>query len=226
MRCQLFAAMVPLLAITGCVELSGIPNAEPFPDTSLRRVKSVQHWDVIASDVAAQTGTMKGRADLRGKALYVVPDERSDFLRGFRTLLTTRLVNGGFPVSTKAEGAIEVRYEAQVVRHTDAQQPYPPGTVTALAGGALVQRQIAVGNSSANAKVAESLALVGLSEPFIAKEQLYRPTNTEVIVTTSLIDGGRFLTRKTDIYYVEDSEGTMFEPPRWMATKTMKVVGE
>jgi hypothetical protein len=53
-----------------------------------------------------------------------------------------------------------------------------------------------------------------------------RTTNTEVVITTSLIDSNRYLMRKTDVYYIEDIEGIMFEAPFRPQTKAMGVTGQ
>jgi hypothetical protein len=53
-----------------------------------------------------------------------------------------------------------------------------------------------------------------------------RTTNTEVVITTSLIDSNRYLMRKTDVYYIEDVEGVMFEAPFRPQTKAMGVTGQ
>lgn len=216
---------IPLVA--ACSQLAGLPNAEPFPDTSLRKAKSAEHWNVIAGDVAQQTVELKARPEIQGRALYVSPGgDNSDFSRGFRSMLISKLVNGGFSVATGPDGAVQVVYEAQVVRHLTGQGGYQPGTVAAIAGGILVAREIAVSNASSTAKAAGTAALVAGAELLAANAKLRSATNTEVIVTTSLIDNGRYLMRKTDVYYVEDAEGTMFEAPFRPQVKTMGVTGQ
>ncbi|CAG4883719.1 conserved exported protein of unknown function [Georgfuchsia toluolica] len=223
---QIVAALMFLPMFAGCSQLAGMPNANPFPDASLRKAKSAEHWNVIAGDVAAQTAGMKDRPELRGKPLYVTPGDNSDFSRGFQSMLISKLVNYGLNVATKPEGTVEVTYEAQVVRHLAGQGNYQPGMLTALAGGILVGRQIAVSNASDTARAAGATALVAGAELLGAEVKLHSATNTEVIVTTSLIDSNRFLMRKTDVYYVEDAEGVMFEAPFRAQTKTMGVTGQ
>lgn len=216
---------LPLLA--SCSQLAGVPSAEPFPDATLRKAKSAEHWNVIAGDVATQTAGLRDRPELQGKPLYVSPSgDNSDFSRGFQTMLISKLVNSGLNVATKPEGAVEVKYEAQVVRHLAGQGDYQPGTVAALAGGILVARQIAVGGASPTDKAVGATALVAGAELLAANAKLHSATNTEVIITTSLIDNSRFLMRKTDVYYVEDAEGVMFEAPFRPQTKTMGVTGQ
>ncbi len=221
------AAVISLQFLGGCSQLAGIPSAEPFPDTNLRKAKSAEHWNVIAGDVATQTAALKDRAELQGRALFVSPSgDNSTFSRGFQTMLISKLVNGGFSVATTPENAVEVKYEAQVVRHLAGQGNYQPGSVAALAGGILVAREIAVSNTSGSGKALGAAALVAGADLLLTNAQLRAATNTEVIITTSLIDKNRFLMRKTDVYYVEDAEGSMFEAPFRAQTKSIEVTGK
>lgn len=221
------AALLCFPLVAGCSQLAGMPSAEPFPDASLRKAKSAEHWNVIAGDVASQTAGLRNRPELQGKPLYVSPSgDNSDFSRGFQSMLISKLVNGGMNVATRPEGALQVTYEAQVVRHLAGQGDYQPGTVAALAGGILVAREIAIGNASSTAKAVGVTAVIAGADLLVAHAKLHSATNTEVIITTSLIDNNKYLMRKTDVYFVEDIEGGMFEPPFRPRTKAMGVTGQ
>jgi hypothetical protein len=227
MPTRFVAAMLCLPLFAGCSQLAGVPDADAFPNATLRKAKSAEHWNVIAGDVASQTAGLKDRPEIQGKPIYVSPSgNNSDFSRGFQTMLISKLVNNGLPVATKPEGAIEIKYEAQVVRHLAGQGDYQPGTVATLAGGILVARQIAVSGASATGKGIGATALIAGADLLTANAKLHSPTNTEVIITTSLIDNSRFLMRKTDVYYVEDADGVMFEAPFRPTTKAMGVTGQ
>ena len=138
-------------------------------------------------------------------------------------MLISKLVNSGLNVATRSEGAVQLTYEAQVVRHLAGQGNYQPGTVAALAGGILVAREISTGSSSDTGKAVGVATLVAGADLLGANARLRSATNTEVIITTSLIDNNRYLMRKTDVYYVEDAEGGMFEAAQ---TKAMGVTGK
>lgn len=221
------AALLCFPLVAGCSQLAGMPSAEPFPDASLRKAKSAEHWNVIAGDVASQTAGLRNRPELQGKPLYVSPSgDSSDFSRGFQSMLISKLVNGGMNVATRPEGALQVTYEAQVVRHLAGQGDYQPGTVAALAGGILVAREIAIGSASSTAKAVGVTAVIAGADLLVAHAKLHSATNTEVIITTSLIDNNKYLMRKTDVYYVEDAEGVMFEAPFRPQLRTMGVTGQ
>jgi hypothetical protein len=221
------AALLCFPLFAGCSQLAGMPSAEPFPDASLRKAKSAEHWNVIAGDVAVQTAGLRSRPELQGKPLYVSPSgDSSDFSRGFQSMLISKLVNGGMNVATRPEGAVQVTYEAQVVRHLAGQGDYQPGSVAALAGGIFVAREIAIGSASSTAKAFGVTALIAGADLLVAHAKLHSATNTEVIVTTSVIDNNKYLMRKTDVYYVEDAEGVMFEAPFRPQLRRMGVTGQ
>lgn len=212
---------------TACVQISPVPLAESFPEATLRKAKSAEHWNVIAADVSAQTAGLKDWPDIQKKPLYVTPlADNSDFSRAFHSLLISKLVNSGMTVSVRPEGAIEVKYETQVVRHAAGHVGYAPGTLTALSGGVLVARQISNSGASSGAKAAVAVAAIAGAEILAGNAIALSPTNTEVIITTSLVDNNRFLMRKSDVYYVEDAEGSMFEGRSRPQTKVMGVVGQ
>lgn len=219
------AATLAALLGTGCAQMQGVPSAERFPAADLKKVKSAQHWDVIASDVAAQTASvLKGLPDGRNRPLYVAAPGNGTFPLAFRSLLISRLLGQGLPVSTQQDGAATVRYESQVIRHTDGRAQVPGGVeIATLAGGILVARQIGVSNASNTARFATATALVAGSALASAAGQYSRPTNTELIITTTIASGGRYLLSKSDVYYVEDADGAMYDSAS--STKRMEVVG-
>lgn len=226
-RTRFVSALICLPLVVGCSPLAGVPSAEPFPDVALRKAKSAEHWNIIAGDVATQTAGLKNSAELQGKPLYVsTRGDDSDFSRGFQSMLISKLVNSGLAVTTKPEGAVEVKYEAQVVRHRAGQGNYQPGTIAALAGGIVVARELALSGASPTGMAIGAATLITGADFLVANAKLYSATNTEVIITTSLINNNRFLMRKTDVYYVEDAEGAMFEAPFRAQTKTMGVTGQ
>jgi len=49
------------------------------------------------------------------------------------------------------------------------------------------------------------------------------PTHTELILTTTVSTGGRYLARKTDVYYVEEADTSLFAS--LVPHRTVKVVG-
>lgn len=69
------------------------------------------------------------------------------------------------------------------------------------------------------------LALAALAD--VARSQYSGgPTHTEVILTTTIMQGDRYLARNTDVYYVEDSDATLFQAIRGPVTREFQVVSQ
>ncbi len=136
------------------------------------------------------------------------------------------MVNQGLPVADSPQGAVEVSYETQVVHHASDRPYFVPGKLTALTGGVMVVRSLAV--SSPSPWVVGGLGLGAAAALDVAAGHVAAPTNTELIVTTSIVSDGMFVVRKTDVYYVEDEDVELFmaKQPREIPIRDWKVVGE
>lgn len=209
------------------VLLSGCGTAQvPYTSnhaTSYQKVaRATSHWDILADDVAAQTVAAIGTK----KTIYVAePTEATDFNRAFHNFLITRMVNKSIPVSSQKAGAIEVQYETQVVMHNSERRAYKPGTITMLAAGLMVAYNVPNWTHSADRAAAFLGAAAGADAA--VSTDAGSPTKTELVVTTSAIEGGRYLVRKTDIYYIEPADVPLFMHMEKQGTpvKEFSVVG-
>lgn len=207
----LFAALLA----TGCA--SEVPRPSTFPLTSQHKLKSAHHWDVIAKDAAQQAATSLVKNNLANTPVVVsTPQPDAPFQTGFRNFLITHLVDLNQPVVQKGAD-VEVQFETQIVRHPSNRVASIPGELTVLTAGIIVVRQAAL-NWGDDSRTAGALALAGLAD--WGKGHVTGVTKTEVIVTTSVTRKGQFLMRKTDVYYVEDADGALYEQ-----MKQWRVVG-
>jgi hypothetical protein len=205
---------VALLA-TGCA--SEVPIPTTYPLTSQHKLKSAHHWDVIAKDVAQQAASSLTKNNLSSTPVTVSTQQPdAPFQTGFRNFLITHLVDLNQPVAQK-NADIEVQFETQVVRHASERQASVPGELTVLTAGILVVRNAAL-HWSNNSVGVGALALAGLAD--WGKGHATGLSKTEVIVTTSVTRKGQFLMRKTDVYYLDDADGSLFEQ-----MKQWRVVG-
>lgn len=212
---------VALLVLSGCGTVQ-VPYTQNHPESYQKVARAVSHWDILADDVAAQTVAAIGTQ----RTIYVAtPPEATDFNRAFHDLLITRMVNKGIPVSSQKTGAIEVQYEAQVVRHNSARHAYKPGTITMLTAGLMVAYNVPGWAQPGDAGMA-LMGAAGVADVF-ATMNAGSPTKTELVVTTSAVEGGRYLVRKTDIYYLEPEDVPLFMRIEKNVTpvKEFKVVG-
>lgn len=209
-RCFL---LLPIAAIlTGCV--SYVPVAQNFERSYQKVARTAHHWDVVAEDVVRQTmESIAKREELQGRSVYVAPTRSTAFNTAFREFMITRLVADGASVSVcKSEDTtgfsadrpdLEVHYDSQVIVHGFRPPSYVPGLLTALAGGVAVVRNVP--DIGANTALVGGAALVDLAHAYLP-----RPTRTEIIVTTTIIDSNRFVARSSDVYYVPDGDAQLF----------------
>lgn len=198
-------------ALTACV--NNMPQAEHFPRGVQKKALTAQHWGWIAEDAAIRTKLSLGKHGISAEQpVYVVDNSKNDFDRAFRKYLISHLIEQGTVVSTIAEGAIEVKYESQLIRHGHmvdmAVNGYKPGTLVAGVAAFWVLRDV-LGSGSTSSKVAGSTALAGAYDSYNYLNP--KETPIELILTTSITNGNRYLMLNADSYYVEKGEEALFQ---------------
>jgi len=219
MKLLALGASVALLA--ACTT-SPIPVSENFPLTVQPKVRSAGHWNLLSKDVVTQTLDTLNKVGTVANLYVALPPNASTFDIAFREFLITELVKAGRVVQQKPDNAMEVSYQTLVVRHESPRPHFVPGGFTMLTAGLYAMYGLHLEHM--DAKLAGGLALAATADT-IASINSGGPTHTELVLTTTVSMGGRYLARKTDIYYVEEEDTLLFAnllPPR---VKTVKVVG-
>ena len=203
---RLLAALISVAA-TGCAH---VPIPENPPVSTQRIARAAHHWRLLAQDVVAQIGPGVSPQLMAGRAVRVhAPSETTPFTKAFTNMLVTELVRGGTGVTRADESnAIEVRYETQVIVYGGVRSAYRPGTFSILTGGLLVLRHAL--NYPADALLGTAAA-VGATD-YVMSTSGGHPTHTELLVTTSVVEGNKYLSRQTDISYVPDLDVGLFLP--------------
>ena len=196
--------------LSGCATKSPIPLAENFELTVQPKVRSAGHWDLLSRDVVAQTlGTLeKSGIDPNTQLHVALPHSPSEFDQAFREFLITKLVQTGADVRQMPDpGLLEVSYHTQVVRHNSARPHFIPGQFTMLAGGLMAAYGLRYQHLDVHL-----LATLGLTAAmdYSASVNSGGPTNTEMILTTTVTRGGQYVARKTDVYYLENVDAPLF----------------
>ncbi len=206
-----------LLAVAFALLLSAcatnIPQAEKFSPSKQKKVMAAQHWGLIASDAVAQTRlALAKQANIKNLPLYVADNTTTDFSRAFRKYMIAGLIDAGFVVSAKKEGAVEVGYEAQVIRHASSQDPqalgYKPGMATAGVAGFWVLRNALMTWSTTSAGIA-TVAASGAYDTYKAINP--GETGVELLISTSIVHDDRYVMLNADAYYIEKEEAWLFE---------------
>jgi hypothetical protein len=186
------------------------PAAEKFDPTEQHKMLAAGHWGKIAADLAEQTKTLvSGSESLQGRPLFVAPNSSAPFDLAFANYMITSLVKAGLPVSTKRNEALEVKYETQVIYHQVSFDPKSRGFFP-WDDGFWVSHDVDEDYSDETV------------DPEKAKMRT-APTNTELVITTSIADNDQYLLRSTDAYYIEKAEAGLFKSS---AFKTWGVVGK
>lgn len=204
--------------LVGCAS-SPIPVSANFPLTVEPKVRSAGHWGQLSNDVVKQTLESLGKLGVSGNLYVALPANPTVFDKAFQNFLITDLVKSGRVVQQYPDQALEVSYQTQVVRHNSPRPNFLPGRFTMITAG--LYAAYGLGFNPVGDKMAGGLAAAaGLD--YIASESSGGPTATELILTTTIASGGRYLVRKTDIYYVEEADTTLLQ---YSAPHVMKVVG-
>lgn len=234
----LVAALAAATSLSGCSTLN-VPTAEAYPSSGQHKARAVHHWDLLADDVAARIVAKARAGDMLTQAFHLLPAEYTPFNRAFGDLLLTRLVNQGMVIATVPNpghnaGAF-IRYDAQVVAHASRGRNSTELPITSLAVGVAVLRDswLHVPTTASGAIAGLATGLVAdVSSKVMSGSASGGPTRTELLVSTSLELGQRFVGRTSDIYYIEPDDVGLFipappppPPPPPAPVKNWQVVG-
>ncbi len=205
------ALLALLLLAAGCSTLD-VPRADNYAASGQKKVRAVHHWDVLADDVAARVANKISEWPAGEHPIYLGVPPAGSFNDGFRKLLIARLLERSVVLSTEP-AAVQLHIETQLVQHEAAAHNRVDAPYTRLAAGVAVARDIAVHAQSAASGIAGGLVL-GLA---LDAAQLHTdgaaaggPTRTEVLVTTSLESGGRYLASTADVYYIDGADAALY----------------
>ena len=216
LRCPAWASLCCAAALlAGCSTLD-VPHAENYPASSQKKARAVHHWDVLADDVAQRVADKLRATAMPQAAVFVVPAPDTAFRQGFRELLMTRLLDRGVRLATAPEGALRLQIGTQVVQHGTHPMLNNPVPWTTLALGVVVLRDLAAYHHTAAAVNASVLALGALADgggTLRGGRASGGPTGLEVLVTTSLQDQLLYLARTADVYYIEQGDVALYQPP-------------
>ncbi len=213
-------ATVAALLLAGCSSLD-VPRADNYPVSNQKKARAVHHWDVLADDVATRVAGKISAWPAGEYPIYVAQSTGdTSFNNGFRKLLITRLLDRGVTLSTQP-AAVTLTFETQLVQHESRVVSMGPMPWTRLALGVGVARDWYLYHQSAGSMLGGVVALgaiTDLTQYAISGPAAGGPTRTEVLITTSLESGDRYLARTADVYYVEQEDSGLYkakapEPP-------------
>lgn len=203
--------LLSVTALSGCV--NNVPKAEYFPPASQKKALTAQHWSWIAEDAAQRTKLALAKQGVGSdQPIYIADNAKYDFDRAFRKYLISHLIDNGISVSTIPQGAIEVKYESQLIRHgyaIDMQTSgYKPGALVAGVATFWVLRDV-FSHGSQTAQAAGTTAVAGAYDTY--RYLNADETPVELILTTSITHQNKYLMLNADSYYIERGEELLFQ---------------
>lgn len=234
------AVVAAILCISGCAtQFADVPAPTRFQNTDQLRVQAAEHWRAIANHVAAQIAS-DVQSKLGSRALFVPsPSDEQPFVSGFRELLATALVQQGLPVSVRAENAmtVDVAYSIYKFQPDRLQNTYYYGDATMLATGLWALGGVVAADVATKVGVdvgAKMLAVAAGVEGFSwmngevwgrSKYASGSVPRSEILLTATLVDGDRIVSRNSNIYYATDEDKALYWD-RPGAGYTLKVRGD
>ena len=194
------------VSLAGCVQVnsSQAPIATAFPTSQQKKMQAAAHWEVLAANEALKISKVwKGNTS----SLYLVPTGSLPFDRAFQDIFTSQLIQNGLSLKNSPVGASQIHYKTQVIKQKDRDTVRPPiGTLTMLAAGITVATQ-AVNHWSNPATV---LIPVAVGADLLAGNVISQ-SNSEVIITTQIIDNTNILYSSSNIYYINAKDSVHYQ---------------
>ncbi len=207
--CRYSIFYTTLILITLCSCTARVPEPVNHDYSQQRKMQASHHWEVLAGDLADRINNQLILTDNIERPVYVKTTcgdesspcdelQTSSFNEAFRDLLITNMFEYGVPINSESVGDfLKVQYKVQIVRHNSTRiRTVQPGLLTALSAAIVVLR-----DAPSNLLIFASGMLADA-----ANSNLSLKGNYEVIITTSMIDKGRYLFRASDIYYINDKD--------------------
>lgn len=205
------ALLMALCLVSACA--TSVPEARNFPLSTQKKAIMAQHWSLIAEDAARRTRQSVLKQGFTSETPFYIADAPSNhaFDKAFKKYLISHLIAQGAVVSTQREGALEVKYESQLIRHSEGVDlilnGYQPGMLTAGVASFWILRDIFSSSSHSNRYA--GLAASAAADGYFATNP--KETPIELILTTSIVHQERYLMLNADSYYIEKGEGWLFE---------------
>ena len=225
-------ALCTVAVLTACATpYSEAPTATNFATSKQLKLQAGYHWNAIAGNAADSlinslklgNGCVAPQREC-SRVFVNQPKVPSAFAQAFRTAFITSLVNAGVSVAKSPAGATEVDFDIQVVKFSPHR---PDGTfysATVIYAGLWGLSGVW---ESASPGAAGLLAVGALdAQRWLTAEMAAGPTpQLEVIITVSASDATQYLGRATNVYYVADSDATLYVPPQPPVVYSIPVKG-
>lgn len=186
--------------------LAQAPVPTAYPLTTQQKMQAVQHWDVLAEDVACKVhDILEHRILERQYAVYVAPSGTTPFAKSFHELLITRLVEKNIAVAASHDTGMVLSFDIEMIRHGNRLTRTSKGLYKALSPEVFVRgdttlpmdEQVEHANQ-AMLRTAEANVDAGVYTHSLPR--------VEVLITTTLMFEGSYVMRDSSVYYINDKQ--------------------
>jgi hypothetical protein len=210
-----------LFWISACTQ---VPYPVTYPFAKQEKMQAAQHWDVLATDVAEQIKIARNKnSTVRHMPVFVQPVDQTPFGKIFHSLVTSRLVQKGVAVSPYENDALNLEYSARILQHSKRNINSPPLLYSAVGLGITVSRSV-------DSKDLWDMAFpIGMIADGIRSSTAKGVSNEEVIISLALKHNDTFIIHRSDIYYINKSDGWHYDTDAFQKAnkgKQFQVVGQ
>ncbi len=193
-----------------------VPISGNFSTSSQLKLQAAQHWANIANDTGKAISELLMTRNVCTpkmnlcRSVYINPPVYvTEFSRTFHNQLITTMVTKGVSVSKEPEGSILIDIDVQPVIFSANRPQYRyAGVPTELGPGIWALRDVStVVPSDPQDVPPEPDAL----HWFRTELSTGRTPQMEIILTVSASDKTHYLARKTNVYYVSDSDRRLYD---------------
>lgn len=215
MRCinKIFSIFFAVVILGGCTSIVKSPSApipEDFAKTNQRHLQAVEHWSVIADDLANQTISALEKNKLTGSPIYVkYPPIKTEFSVAFHDFLVEVLVKKGMKVNRSNASSTVMEYKVQAIEFNSSRDLALLGTKakwTTVGAGVLVVRDVLRKNFSLKATDIMSGAII-----YDLWNADQGAPKLELLISSAIVDKNIYLMKTTDIYYANLDDKQLYE---------------
>ena len=199
---------------------SETPAPTNFAINRQLQLQAGAHWNAIANNAAEtlvaslRTGKDCKVMDCSGRMFVRPPKENTPFAQAIHTQMITALVNRGIQIKRSPVGAQEIEVDIQVVKFSPGRKEGVFVSAAMLTAGVWALQGSWMLTSPHG--IATSVLAGGAFDAtrWAASEFASGPVpQHEIFLTVSAVSGDNYIGRVTNVYYVADSDQSLYVPP-------------
>jgi hypothetical protein len=226
-RAALLSAMLVISACQICPRIPELAQA-PVPThhdlTTQKKMQAVEHWKLLAEEVAAEVKEQVRKSLYINRGIYVAPSGTTEFEKNFRQLLISSLVRENLNVTNRQGDHLILSFSVDLVRHSKRLVRTPGGTYQAVIPSEQVEER------ASEVVVRSYDSALSRTETCVCLEQRRCPTGcgpyttaaveagrytqvlprTEVLVATSLMCNGDYIYQDASAYYINHCDAHQY----------------